>query len=277
MKKFFSYLILGGTIGFFILSIYGCSAGKKTTDDFASTAPNDDPEKAAQDVSPLYFELKTNYEKVEGATLFQRCYIPKGTTASGTGSTIECKIQIPELQLYYSDLTFTIGSANPETCRNVTFIPYYYVRSTSAVFKPGATEYDCSKALSPTSDTPKQCFGGSAVALAPGFPLNSGVYILPAYESKASYVLKSANSLRQSTTDMAYNDNTASCNNLASASRGTAIPSYYAGGGAYRDYSVTCYDEWYKLLYRINLTISDEDTPATTSTPAADEVYDWGD
>ena len=105
-----------------------------------------------------------------------------------------------------------------------------------------------------------------------------------------TYELPSINTLRQEGADRSLNTNVPYTNNLPASSRSTSINSLkvrYAGsisdgyGGFlthYYDYRILCEDEWANALYRITLTIGDDDSEgiARDSLPGKDRFWDWG-
>ena len=44
---------------------------------------------------------------------------------------------------------------------------------------------------------------------------------------------------------------------------------------AFQDYEIACLDQWQGTLFRIVMTIADEDTDASDTAPGDDEFYDW--
>ena len=240
-------------------------------------------------LSPLSILIFTKYEgKETGEVLAKACFL---SPAASVGDTLECNLQIDELTLYYSDLKFVVATKDKQTCELISFIPYFYLKSNSAVFPPDAPggedppePIDCS-ALSK-----KECWGGAAPVLLEDFPVNTSRYFLPADGLSRTYELPSINTLRQQGADRSLNTNVPYTNNLPASSRSTPVDSLrarYAGsipdgyGGSithYHDYQILCEDEWANTLYGITLTIGDDDSDgiAHDSLPGKDRFWDWG-
>ena len=116
---------------------------------------------------------------------------------------------IPEGDLYYSHLYFTVGSNDPITCAKVVFKPYYYLGSVSPIVVgppvsggffapwllfPALTRNDCTSPYSaPYPNTPSACFNGPAVSLVPGFnPFTLGVQFHTNTQLESVFDLNSA-------------------------------------------------------------------------------------
>lgn len=258
-------------ICFGLVCFAGCSK-KKISTDTTDTPSADD---ASTESSPLYLNLISYYEGTTSADQKSAgsCIVPKNTVAGSTESNITCSVSIPEAQLYYSNLDFKIGTSDSNYCAIISFKPYYYLRSTSATFKPYPSSTDVVDCTDPSLEA--RCWGGAAPIIAPEFPKNFGTYFLPIAKSSTSYTLTSSNSRRQSNTDKSLTTNTNVTNNLPSALRNTSDSNAnYGGDGTFQDYVVECKNKWGENLYTITLTISDEDYEEN-GTPQ-DTYYDWG-
>lgn len=224
--------------------------------------------------SPLYFVLEGKPEG-SGDDEYEElgsCVIAAGTTE---GTAEDCDISVPELQLHYYDLKFKTGTASASTCAHVGFQPFYYLKSTSALFMDSGASatIDCSVASPPAG-----CYAGIAkeVVTAAGgtFPTSTGVYFVPSSTLTASWEVDSLNTLRTTnTTDYSYYSNANVTNGLvnrvAAHVYSAAEPVIFEGGTSnYHDYQVTCSDPWAEVLYQIDLTISDEND-------ATSDYYAW--
>jgi hypothetical protein len=190
------------------------------------------------------------------------------TDSSGTaGTSTECKIMIPEGQLYFSKLYINVAAPTSGVCQIVTFQPTQYKASSSATFVPpwsgtSASSIDCSGA---TSAPGVECYSGVAVDMVPSFPDYRAVWFRGIGGDYVEFTAESANT-------KARPSNRWSCNSLDAANEGTA--NY--GGEAYvansfRHYEIVCADKWLDPLYKINLVIEDEDTSST----GANHRDDW--
>lgn len=228
--------------------------------------------------SPLSLEVSSNYEVEEDEAVGLRetlgtCAIEPGTLPfSGSGlSDISCIIRVPELKLYYSDLTFTISANSGSRCTKVSFIPYAYRRSNNVAYTPktGADPVDCQ------SGVEKVCYGGAGPDMIEDYPETNSVYFLASETKRQSFKLRSSNSRRTDDKDRSMIvSNVNAANNLSN--RGTSMTSpvnYFQN--SMNDYIFACEDPWFNALYSITLVIADDDND--TSGPIRDERYDWGD
>lgn len=218
------------------------------------------------------FELKiyTTYDTSAGATstpapvLQADCQIPSTTTPYGsavactntTGSTTN-SVAIPEGQLYYSSLTWTVtagATTGTSGCTQIEFFPYYYLanNSNAAFTAPWqSTPINCT-----TVPTPAGCYGGLAGDIVPSFPTFNGVYFLTANGAAATWSSKSANSHK-------YGSNRYSVNNLTLPAVSFNFATGNLGDGYvspnYQEYLFSCNDEFDETLYSFSLTITDID------------------
>lgn len=221
---------------------------------------------------PLYLSIQGLWENSASQSFSDAsCFIPAGTTAGGAGSAVNCTVKVPELTLHYSDIKFTIGTNSATVCSAVGFIPYYFKRSSSAVFQPtGATApSDCSGATTPV---PTVCYSGAAKSMVTSFPTYTGLYFLPGITTAQTYTLKSSSTLGTSLSDdvPVKNTNTNVSNGLAAVDRATLINNatiqYVASSMV--DYSIGCYDQYGNSIYSLKLLLIDTDG-------ASDYFYDW--
>lgn len=210
--------------------------------------------------------VSTIYESLTEATTWKTCDV---TSASGTAS--DCTATIPEGQLYFSNLKFTVTTPIGHQCSRISFHPYWAVRSVNAAFDEPetSTAVDCSGGF---SSRPALCYEGAARDLVPNFPVNGGVYYVPgAGSSTQEYTFtKSANQRR---IDLAGVDfgNLWTSNNLLEADRGAAIDSgvkQYAGGDRYNDYTFSCRDVWDEPLYSLTVYVLEQNGATGT-------ILDW--
>lgn len=268
-------LILINFCLFAVLS--ACDKKVETTGDLASSDP-DVAKSIDKLTSPFYVEVNIAPETLSNGpgsrSNFDSCVIKKGTA---TGTNMNCKIRIPEEQLYYSELDFKISTNSATFCNAIHFQPYYYLRSTSATYKDvTGTTVDCS--ATPIS---KSCFGGAAPDIVTDFPLSVGYYFLPKFELSHTYTLHSSNSRRITDRDGSmFYSNVNAANNLVdrASSKSMSGNATYAGSNNFVDYSFSCTDKWANEIYKITLIIADDDEEDTESASGSKDVfYDWGD
>ncbi len=232
--------------------------------------------------SPLYIEVLKKYEKNENTTYAGSC---KFETTDAIGSTKTCTIKIPELELYYSDLVFRVGSSMGAECEFVEFSPFYFRYSTAnGYFPEGTGGADDDIECADPSET--KCYGGAAPdILGAKFPASKSHYFLLANGEVSEFNLKSSNKRRlaggagqQINRSLITNANVAS--NLAPGSRGVALT--FGGGdpvdyvaNSFVDYTASCRDKWANPLYHITLIISDEDVTPEPYDDAVDFFWDW--
>jgi hypothetical protein len=206
----------------------------------------------------LYLVVSSAWETTP--TMFDTqitCTIPSG---SGTVSST-CAGTIPEGQLHFSKLKFTVGTTNPSICKQLIFRPYYFIASTAGAYTPeGSTSaVDCS--VGAPDDV--GCYGGNAKEIVPSFPTYTGRYFLTAEGLETSYTISSANEVFGTT-------NRYTCNNKVDQT--AAVAGYVANSMA--NYVVECRDQYYTLTKRITLTLGDADLEAGETPGAANDDYD---
>lgn len=273
--------LLGVPVALSALS--GCLGVKEELKDSAAVVSSSSGSTTVADASinaGLYFQFKTAWETDDTDFTTQgTCQIALN---AAVGTTTTCNIAVPEAQLFFSKLTYVVGSADSTQCKRIIFRPYYYLGSTAAAFTPNwdatQTEVDCS-----TSPIPAECYNGVAAEIVTDFPSYRSMYFLTNLGQETTFNADSANNKTKL-------DNTYSCNNLAdpSAAAGVyAADGYSFVGGStagttnydsrYQNYIVECRDEWNELVYKITARISDEDlsTGETPGVPATDHYPDW--
>lgn len=187
------------------------------------------------------------------------CSVPTG---SAVGTAVTCTGKIPEGQLYFSNLKFTVGTTTPSTCHTIIFRPYYYLASQAAGYIPpgSSSAVDCS-----ASPIDSSCYNGVAKEIVPSFPDATGIYFLTSTGNESDYDASSGNSLEMGT-------NRYTCNNKVDKT--AAVAGYVAN--TMQDYVAECRDEYFELQSKITLTIGDYDTgPAEDPGGATDHFDDW--
>lgn len=270
----FAKLILTASCLAIVAGCSGSGGAAGTTDSGSGSVPLE----IIKSTSPLYITITSQYDgptAPAGPVSYHGvCNIDPDNLAA---NDITCTITIPEGKLFFSPLTFTYGTGNKSLCPRIEFYPYYRRVSNAAAYVPpgGSEELDCSD---PTTDL-AGCYDGVAADIVPGFPAANGLWQTTDTVSEFSATAKS--SWKFGTT---YG-NTHTCNNLSAAGRMADIS--IGGGGpqiyesfsnslpAFQDYEIACLDQWQGTLFRIVMTIADEDTDASDTAPGDDEFYDW--
>lgn len=115
------------------------------------------------------------------------CIIDKNVTfnSAQAARNIECGVEIPETQLWFSSLKFKIrtpaGLDEDERCDVIYFYPYFYrvsnlnAQGFTPFWAPGGV--DCSTMTN--GAFPIGCYSGPATHLVPGFPQNVGLHHIP--------------------------------------------------------------------------------------------------
>jgi hypothetical protein len=256
-----------------LVQLSGCSGGGTTgSEDLGSGggSGSTDDLTTIKSTSPLYITVTTQYDGDLGEATPVRyhgvCSIDPDNLAA---NDITCDITIPEGWLFYSKMTLEYGTGNNVECPRIEFYPYYRKQSNSAAYVPrGATaDVDC------TDPTTVACYDGAALDIVPNFPKNTGLWFPTENVTNFTSVVNSAWSQESKT------GNTHTCNNLAVGSRGADVTvggvQIYESSAGWQDYVIACYDPHQGTLYRITMTIADEDTDASDTDAGNDEFYDW--
>lgn len=190
------------------------------------------------------------------------CTIDDDSTAGGAVNL--CTITVPEGQLYFSKLKFSLTVAD-ESCDLVNFRPYWYRRSDAAGFTPAGTStpIDCDAPL--LKDRPIGCFGGAARELAPSFPVNTGLIYFTESGGTVEVELSSGNTIRQSASEGI--DNRWAANDKVDTTDATGWDDYVASSTQHYEYM--CRDKHYEPLYLLRIII-DEINPN-----ASDQINGW--
>lgn len=241
-------------------ALSGCLAPQSVATTNLIAAASSASATAASMSGDLYLKVSTAWEETPDTWVDKvTCQIPLGSatvlsTCSGT---------VPEGQLHFSKIKFTVGTTNPTACKIVIFRPYYYMLSTGAAYTPpwGDTAIDCS--TDPTAD----CYDGVALDIVPSFPDFTALYYLTTNALENQYEATSSNlKLRNAT-------NRWTCNNKVDQTAGVA--NYVAS--SMQNYVLECRDEYYTLQKRITLTFGDADLEAGEfpGNGAIDDFDDW--
>lgn len=222
---------------------------------------------------PLAIQMSIQFKGVSYSQKLTFSETGTDTCAATASSPVAtCTVVVPEGRLYYSDLKIAY-SWMPQSCRLMTFQPYYYQASNSAAYvKPGAdSAVDCSGIL--TAD----CFGGPAKELVTNFPKKVALIYLP---DETTLSVPQQNSVKiTSAFENDWRSNRHTVNDLPTAKQSSSYNSTTLGGGGdeyvadtFVNYSFSCQDEWADpITYKINLNIRDEDTSAS----GLDDFLTW--
>lgn len=211
----------------------------------------------------VFLLVESAFENQNNFSLLKSCNVPFGTTPGSPAATMACNLAVPEGNLYYSKLRFTIGTDDASTCAFVSFQPYYYQASSSAGFLPNwsQTPIDCS--ANPIS---ADCFSGAALQIAPSFPTYRGTYILPTVESSHAYTIDSGNVKQRGSNRWTVNDLPIGKQAANRTPPGPGSDNYLAN--SYHDYVVTCRDPYYEAIYTITLYLTDINGPT-------EQIFTW--
>ncbi|MFS4458877.1 hypothetical protein [Bdellovibrio sp. HCB2-146] len=268
MKNFKLYFMFIITLGF----VLSCAPEKKTA---ALESPSTDSDQFPSVDSPLYVQFSTRWESDDDGdyTVHGLCSIDSLAPVGTVDNT--CTVAIPEAQLYFSDLRFTVGTHGNSGCSQIVFSPYYYRRTNSSAFtNPGSTEEtNCDKNHADWDGDKAKCYGGAAPAMIPSFPVNKGSYFLTFLTLADHYILPAENTTRWYQGFEAAN--LAAANDLTD--RATVINTGVRQHTAeeFEDYQVECRNLWGETLYRIEFKVKDEDLDEDPSNPAGDQFTDW--
>ncbi|MGZ6478453.1 MAG: hypothetical protein ACXWQE_04070 [Bdellovibrionales bacterium] len=201
-------------------------------------------------------------------------------TATTANPVVTCTVAVEEGRLYFSELNLNFSWLMGQ-CKLLTFSPYFYKASTSAVYLPpsATATVDCT-----ANPIPPACFGGAAPELVPQFPNFTGLIYFPDESTPFVPLFKTvkitsgyshgSNSNRHVVNDLpaAKVGNTYTAAQLETGAPFNAGDGYI--GGTYRNYKFACRDDFYDPeTYIINLFVTDIDS-ATGNTPE-DDFYTW--
>jgi hypothetical protein len=200
-------------------------------------------------------EVKTLWENATETQTHATCTVTDATVPKQavTGTPVSCTASIPEAQLYYSSLRFSISASTQ--CDIVTFRPFYYQISDSAAYTPPntTTVVVCDGSTTPI---PQACFGGAGTNIITNLGTNTGLYFLPGFEPSRDFEAISGNTKRQSAPEFSGLENRWTVNNLPAASRAVTVNDVYLQN-TWQDWQVICRDEWDEPLYRMTIDIID--------------------
>lgn len=258
-----------------IFALSGCgTVGGET----ASAAPGSTTPVSSLADAPLYVEVTSAYENTTKTVAQGECTFAS-TDTPGPAATKTCTINIPELTLFYSDLTFNVGTASDSICSQVSFVPFYYKRSSAIDYSPLGDNSDDKDCTGPADDI--ACWGGAGPTLiGTTFLKSPGLYFLPSNTLNFPYVIKSSNTIRKTSTEPSFLTNANVANNLAIVDRAATLDKDLGDNVSYvgntmSDYQATCLDPWGNSLYHMNIIISDDDTVVDPVDDAVDSFWDW--
>lgn len=286
MRKIF--LIFGVV---FVVAGLGCAGEKKAALYIPPISGNaSQPSETNVDEVPgvsggsvLYFKLGVAWESgesdvSESYTYVKTCSLPPASIA---GSSQTCTVTVPELQLYYSNLQFKVGTLDRVACPFVSFTPYYYVRSRQEMVNSWDDKTKVSCDADPYAAT---CFGGAGPVMISDFKNDRGRYFVSATTNEGNYPLPSSNKTRQlgplNTNIMVTNDiSVPTAGQESTIQPGDAYPvanqfEKVTGAGTWQDYVVACKDMWGATTHSITIKISDRNTESSTGGPV-DHFADW--
>ncbi len=228
--------------------------------------------------SPLELTVSTKYSASDsGSSPIGTCTIASGTLPTDAAANATCNIQIPELQMYYSDIEFTISTNSETTCSYISFVPFQFRRSNSATFRNDSdeTDVDCSGG----NPTDKYCYGGAAkflLGLKDQYPKSEGLYFIPGANLRTTYTLPSSDTNRADDPHISVRKNNTNVANSFGVSPAATIAAGEVNylGGSLTNYTFSCSDRWGETQYSWTLILGDDDTPGTAV--SIDNFYDWG-
>lgn len=195
-----------------------------------------------------------------------------------TGTSIndgnhQLDLSMDEAVLHYSRLKFEIektGESND--CEVIFFAPYTYKKSSASAYKATlfGEELNCS-GVEPgpppvPKEIPKECYGGPAKDIVPGFPLFGSIFTT---QNKLEALGKFTN--EENTKDPRI-DNRYYVNNMLEVDRDTGQPMYYVAN-TMSDYSVYCRDAFGNKLVDVQININDFD--GASPNPDVDQYCTW--
>lgn len=187
-------------------------------------------------------------------------------TANGTAASpanVTCTVNVPETQLFYSKMKFTI-THDTATCSLASFCPYYYQKSNAAGFDPDGTgtAVDCS-----ATPVPDACYGGPAKELVPSFrPVTGGNTCI--FSTSSTALEKTASAPNEKTSRQGDRHNRYLSNDYATANRAVANPAVaYEGyvASSMQDYTVSCEDKHGNNLSTITIYVIDSNGTSPTT------------
>lgn len=262
-----------------IIQLVACGGSDPTSAPISGPGGGGTGSGASSTNSPLEISVRTNYSLSSVKTEVVNCSLPSNTLPSTPAANGTCTVQIPELDLYYSDLEFRVSTNSAATCAQIVFTPFQYRRSNSATFVNDAdgTTIDCT-AVPPDL----YCFGGAAkfIQQLDSYPTNTAIYFLTANELSKSYTMLSADVNRSTDRHASMSENINVANNFT-GNRATSVLDGAGGivdyvANSFVDYRFDCNDRWGETLYSWTLTIGDDDLLDVTSNTTFDRFYDWG-
>ncbi len=230
--------------------------------------------------SPLEIRVRTNYiGNTSSKSVLVECITPAGTLTTSPAANGVCTVQMPELDMYFSDFEFRVATNSPETCTRVVFIPFEYQRSTSDVFPndsvPNGT-FDCSGGR----PAEPNCYGGAArfINEIEGYPANQGSYFLTVNSLSQVYTMDAPDINRSKDAHRSGRTNINIANNFtgnrAANINAAGVVDYVAN--TFEDYQFICQNSFGEVMYSWTLIMGDDDLLNTGSNTTFDSIYDWG-
>lgn len=253
-------------------TLTGCS-GSEPAAGGAGASPGGGGSSTAN--SPLEIRVRANYSKSSAKRTLVQCSVPAGTNPGDPEADGTCLLQVPELDMHYSDFEFRVSTNSANTCAQVVFIPFQYLRSLSTTFSSPDGDVDCSLAIKDP-----YCYGGAAKFLKPefGYPGNTGLYFLTSNQLSGTYTLPSTDENRAKDGHRSMRTNINVANNFTddrtTPINGVGAVDYVAN--TFIDYTFLCEDRWGETLYSWTLIMGDDDLIDTSTNMPFDSFYDWG-
>lgn len=248
-------------------TVISCGEPPKKTTDSSSTDGSTNTNFA--DNTAVYLTITSQWDTDDATapiTTHGNCSI---TSLEAPGTVKNCKIKVPEGQMYHSKINFVVGTKMSDLCPMMVFKPYVYrISERDDDYIPNKETANATCATTP--DDPK-CFGGSMTYfLGNDYPEYSFLFFISAGLGSNTFTLPSENKTRWYKSNP--KKNYLATNNMSYAARAADQAGIYVGGSM-EDYQIMCVDLWYHPLYTINLILADEDTKNQDGT--LDEISDW--
>ena len=252
-----------------LAALGGCG---KDSNSGSGSGSSSSPSESGAAGRPIVLTLLSKWSLQEDASYAVEgtCEVP--ATAS-RGSLTTCEISVDEGRLYYSNLRFTIATeaTGPLACSVLSFVPYYYVRSTSATYRAPSdplTDVNCSGAATVPG---LLCYGGAGpVMFSDTFLKFRGKFIETVTQPTVNFDIKAEFQVQSYGAAVNYLVTNDLANRTASIASG---PKSYVANSMV-DYTIDCMDYWGYPVHTLKLTIHDEDKDGSES-DAEDNFPDW--
>lgn len=219
------------------------------------------------DNTALYLTVTSKWDPADQITTHGSCSF---SSLEPQNTTKNCRIKIPEGQMYHSAINFVVGSKISQLCPMLIFKPYVYrISNSDSDYTPNG---ETTPATCSTTPDDIACFGGAVTQfLGPSYPEFTFQYFMTAAGENYTFTLPSENTTRLYSSKP-KKKNFLATNNMSYADRATGQAGQYVAG-TMEDYKIMCVDLWYHPIYTINLVIDDEDSLNSPGT--LDEIDDW--